>query len=220
MVNNSFIISINNNMMCQILPSSIDCWVLSVSIIACIIAFITCIYTIYMYFLVKQQVVVQLQESLNNEAAKKTVEERTRIHVEEINNQILNNSLIKLIEKKHDFNNNYDYIYDYLSENSSLLKDGPVIMKANNLSQIIKDIEKDLSSIYEMIKVFEVNNELLDNASAAILMSMKELKSQDIIASNYTETDAWLASFNKNKTTFLDAIEHAVEQIKEQIIKE
>lgn len=220
MVNNSFIISINENMICQLLTSSIDWWVLSVSIIACIIAFITCIYTIYMYFLVKQQVVVQLQESLNNEAAKKTVEERTRIHVEEINNQILNNSLIKLIEKKHDFNNNYDYIYDYLSENSSLLKDGPVIMKANNLSQIIKDIEKDLGSIYEMIKVFKVNNELLDNASTAILMSMKELKSQDIIASNYTETDAWLASFNKNKTTFLDAIEHAVEQIKEQIIKE
>lgn len=194
-----------------------DWWNFGIAIFACVVAVVTCIFTVYMYVLLKQQVVDQLSQSLMNEENNKLSLEKSRKHVEEINIQILNNSLIKLIEKKHKINNNYDYLCDYLSEHSSLLKDGPVVMKEGSLAPIIIDIERNLGSVNEIMKVFDVWNNTLEEASTAISDSLDELKTEDVIASNFDEIDKWLQRFRENETMLSHAIDNAVAQIKERI---
>ncbi len=201
----------------NIQPSCFDWWNFGIAVFACAVAVVTCIFTIYMYVLLKQQVVDQLSQSLKNEENNKLSLEKSRKHVEEINIQILNNSLIKLIEKKHNINNNYDYLCDYLSEHSSLLKDGPVVMKEGSLAPIIIDIERNLGSVNEIMKVFDVWNNTLEDASKAISDSLDELKTEDVIASNFDETDKWLQRFSENETMLSHAIDNAVAQIKERI---
>ena len=198
-------------------PNCFDWWSFGIAAFACAVAVVTCIFTIYMYILLKQQVVDQLTQSLKNDENNKLSLEKSSKHVEEINNQILNNSLIKLIEKKHSINNNYDYLCDYLSEHSSLLKDGPVVMKEGSLAPIIIDIERNLGSVNEIMKVFDVWNNTLEKASKAINDSLDELKTEDVIASNFDETDKWLQRFRENETMLSHAIDNAVAQIKERI---
>lgn len=201
----------------NIQPSCFEWWNFGIAVFACVVALITCVFTIYMVYLVKKQIVDQIKISNANNEKHKAVMENTDKHVEEINRQILNNSLISIIEKKQSFKRSCDYLCDYLYEHQYLLKDGPIAQKEKALDQSIKSIEQEMGVLYEIITVFGVWDKSLEESSSAMNGLLEKMRSEDTIASDYDEIANWLKGFNIKEMTFIDTIDKAVETIKEEI---
>lgn len=203
-------------------PSWFDWSNFSVALFACLVAIITCVFTILMYFYVKEQLnatKVQLTNQINtneiNEIERKKVMDNTKNYVEQINLQILNNSLINLVEKKQRFLQDYDFLHGYLSQHSILLKEGPVIQKENMLRQTIDNIVVNLCLIDDILALFDKNNDSL--VSITINNYIEEIKSRETIATDMDSIDNWLEGFKKTEIDYSQEVEQAIEQIKNDI---
>lgn len=205
-------------------PSCFDWSGFVIAIFACVVAIITCVFTILMYRYVKKQLDLakeqldkQIEENEKNEAERKESMTKTTRYVEQVKNQILNNTLVNLVEKKQNFLQDYDYLYSYLSENPDLLKKGKVYQKVGDLRKTIDDIIVRLDSIKDILGLFIIQNDSLINSYDSITNSIDELKNKEIIAHNMIEGDEWLNNLLKNKENLTDEIENAIEQIKNDI---
>lgn len=205
-------------------PSCFDWSGFGVAIFACVVAIITCVFTILMYRYVKKQLDLakeqlekQIEENEKNEEEKKESMAKTTKYVEQVKNQILNNTLVNLVEKKQQFLQDYDYLYSYLSENPDLLKKGKVYQKVGDLRKIIDDIIVRLDSIKDILGLFIIQNDSLINCYDSITNSIEELKNKEIIAHNMLEEDDWLDNLLKNRKDLTEEIEKAIEQIKDDI---
>lgn len=167
--------------------------------------------------LAKEQLDKQIEENEKNETERKKSMAKTTKYVEQVKNQILNNTLVNLVEKKQNFLQDYDYLYSYLSENPDLLKKGKVYQKVGDMRKTIDDIIVRLDSIKDILGLFIIQNDSLINCYDSITNSIDELKNKEIIAHNMIEGDEWLNNLLKNKENLTNEIEKAIEQIKNDI---
>lgn len=205
-------------------PSCFDWSSFGVALFACLVAIITCVFTILMYIYVKkqlnaaeEQLTNQITTNETNEEERKIVMNNTKNFVEQINLQILNNSLINLVEKKQRFLQDYDFLHVYLSENSILLKEGPVVQKAKELRLTIDNIVVNLKLINEILALFNKKNDILVKSYDSIVKSFEDLITKDTIATDMNMIDDWLDMFKKMETDYASEVEQAIEQIKNEI---
>lgn len=217
----------NDGLNCVEMATQPGCFELGnfgVTLVACIVAIITCVFTILMYHYVKKQLELarkQLEDqwttSKINEEARKESMDKTTQYVGQVKNQILNNTLVNLVEKKQQFLQDYDYLYGYLSENPYLLKSGKIYQKVSDLRKTIDGIVVRLDSIKDILGLFIKQNDSLSNCYDNITNSIDELKNKEIIAHNMVEEDNWLDDFLKNRKDLTIEIDKAIEQIKNDI---
>lgn len=208
-------------------PGCFDWSSFGVALFACLIAILTCVFTILMYRYVKRQLdlaetqlINQIKDNKTNEQTRINSMNATKTYVEQIKLQILNNSLINLIEKKQRFLQDYDYIHGYLSEHSILLKEGPVIQKDTSLRKTIDNIIVNLCLINDILALFEKNNDLVVHLSDTINTYIEELKNKEVIASDMDDIDKWLDEFHNTEDNYSRMVEQAIEQIKNNIKQE
>ena len=114
--------------------SCYDLFNIGIASVACFIAIITCVFTILMFILVKRQL-------LGGDKNHRTLMTETSKHVEKIKDQILNTSLIKLMEKKQNLKSCCDSLFEFLCDHQNLLKEGPAVQKEKDLFPIVKDTD-------------------------------------------------------------------------------
>lgn len=190
--------------------SCYDLFNIGIASVACFIAIITCVFTILMFILVKRQL-------LGGDKNHRTLMTETSKHVEKIKDQILNTSLIKLMEKKQNLKSCCDSLFEFLCDHQNLLKEGPAVQKEKDLFPIVKDTDKEICSICEMISVFGVPDESLGNYKTQIVEDLQKLQVENVIASNFDEMGKWLDGFQENYSSFIEEINVAVNKIKETI---
>lgn len=215
----------------MIQPGCFDWSGFGVATFACIIAIVTCIFTILMYKKVKQQLKVandqlvtnynqvqtQMKRNAEDEKNREKVMTDTKKYVGQINLQIINNSLIDLVEKRQRIIQDYDYLHNYLSKNSYLLEDGPVLLKDKTLRPIIDNIVVNLHLIRDILNLFTFDNKSFISIYDTIINSFEELKSKEKIATNMDNVDKWLDDFKSQEIDFTKEVNNSIEQIKNDI---
>lgn len=212
-------------------PGCFDWSGFGVATFACIIAIVTCVFTILMYVKVKKQLKVandqlvtnydqvqaQITKNAEDEKNREKVMNDTRKYVGQINLQILNNSLIDLVEKRQRIIQDYDYLHNYLSKNSYLLENGPVLLKDKTLRPIIDNIVVNLHLIRDILNLFTFDNKSFISIYDTIINSFEELKSKEKIATNMDNVDKWLDDFKSQEIDFTKEVNNTIEQIKNDI---
>lgn len=197
---------------------------LSIATVACIVAVITCVFTILMYQYVKKQLELakaQLEKQWEtneiNEIARQEYVAKATQYVWQVKNLILNNTMVDLVEKKQQLLQDYDYLYGYLIKNPDVLKKGKVYLNVNELRKTIDNLAVRLDSILDIIGLFISHSDSLTNCYIKTSNSIKDLKNKDIIAHNMIEEDDWLNQFYENRKDLIIEVENAIEHIKNDI---
>jgi len=208
----------------SIQPGCFDWSSFGVALLACIISIITCVFTVRMYHYVKKQLDTaekqlkkQIETDKENEKGRKRVMDDTKGYVGQINLQILNNSLINLVEKRQRFLQDYDFLHGYLSQHSILLKEGPVIQKEISLRQTIDNIIVNLCLINDILALFDKKNDSLVLIYNTINCYIEKIKNEETIATDMDGIDNWLDEFKETEIAYSQEVEQAIEQIKNDI---
>lgn len=187
-----------------------------IAIITCTIAIVTC-------FVACLQLKMQRKEFNDNQEKDKILRLETKTYVNQIRNQILNNSLIRIIENKYSLLEYYSNLYNHLSKNKTLL------LKTNQYGyekKIIHDINKIqciLNVIKDTLSVFEKEGTRIRETKDVkhvleeMMIILRTIEKQEGVGDNLIEIDNWLKRTKEIENEFVKAIDKSYECIRTEI---
>lgn len=187
-----------------------------IAIITCTIAIVTC-------FVACLQLKMQRKEFNDNQEKDKILRLETKTYVNQIRNQILNNSLIRIIENKYSLLEYYSNLYNHLSKNKTLL------LKTNQYGyekKIIHDINKIqciLNVIKDTLSVFEKGGTRIRETKDVkhvleeMMIILRTIEKQEGVGDNLIEIDNWLKRTKEIENEFVKAIDKSYECIRTEI---
>lgn len=212
-----------------------------IDIVSIIIAFITCVFTISMYGLVKIQLRDQLNQFNENKKRDIVVREKTKFYINEIKQQILIDSWASLLQKKYDFIYHFDeFIIQLRSRKTCLVKKKKDDKKErteeekkafrnelekrknyyNDVTRCIIDVENNIGYLQDMIEVIDKDNQEVCNEIVLIKKKLEDIKKREGVAEDLRGVELWLVDLKKNKKDFVMAIDKSYNNIIDRIHKD
>lgn len=212
-----------------------------IDIVSIFIAFITSVFTICMYAIVKIQLKDQLNQFNENKKRDITVREETKTYINQIKQQILVDSWASLLQKKYDFIYHFDeFIIQLKSSKTCLVKKKEGDKKERteeekkafkkelekrkkyywDVTQCIIEVENNLGYLQDMIEVADKDNQEVRNISIIIRQKLEDIKQRKGVAEDLRGVESWLDDLKKNKKTFIKAIDTSYNNIIDQIHKD
>ena len=213
-------------------PGCIDWSSFGVAVVACVMAIITCVFTILMYRYVKKQLDTakeqlekQIAENEKNEKDRMKFMEDTQNYVDQINNQILIDSLASFLEKKHIFVFHFNELYMRIIEHVSYLnikreKNANDTIKVDDYYEkvidSIKDVEIYLGFMKDMLGILDKNKDITRGKIDRIMDMLKELKTKNGVADE-NEIDSWIDDLVQTKEDIINSIDMLYSTIRNRI---
>ena len=189
--------------------NSFDRWSLVIAIIACAVAVITCIVAVF-------QLRHQIKQFNESQERDDKVRKETKSYINQIRVQILNNSLLCLIDKKHDFLEGYNDLYKYFLSHSTQLLNDLKIKYDEIVFTNIRKIDYNLNIIEDTI-CFLGEAQSVEEKSRVFVSLLKEIKKQEGVAADLKEVELWLSKFENAKNELIQAIDNSYNSIKQSI---
>lgn len=204
-----------------------------VAVVACFIAIITCFYTIRMYWYVKKQLNTakeqlekQKTDNEKNEKYRKRLMGDTKTHVDQIKNQILIDSLVSLLEKKHKFIYHFDGLLRQLYNHVSYLDiDRERHIKAHEkekkyytvVKNCVSDVEYHLGYMKDIIGIIDKKEKETIEKINVIMDKLIVIKKKAGVAKGNRDVYCWVKKLEQNKDELLTAIDNSYKNINNKI---
>ena len=191
--------------------NSFERWSLEISVIACVVAVITCVVAVF-------QLRHQIKQFNESQEKDDEVRKETKTYINQIRTQILSESLLRIVDKKNDFQESYKIIDVYLSGHITLLyKDLADKCDAMVLLEI-KKIKYHINVIEDTICFFDKEHSL-KNKSIEFVGLLEKIEKQERICESLEAAEFWLGDFRNKKNELIQAIDNSYNSIKQSVIQ-
>ena len=215
-VNESLRRGVNEVSLLNIQPSCFDWLSFCIATFACAVAVVTCVFTIYMYILVKTQLSVQIKQFGDTQEKDIMVRNETKAYVNQIRIHFVNETMVRLLDKIIDFKESFELLCDNISKHKTQLLRKPNYECVETMLQDVKSVEYYLSVIKDTFLLLNKDDQIIKDKTNDFTSLLNELKKEGV-ANELKEVETWLIVIKEKSNGLMQVFDHSYNLIKQEI---